>query len=325
MNDYTKLSKAEWVSLARQFYTHLFTELENFSDSEWQSATSYLGWNCKDLLNHMTSAISINFAVLLGLALKGTPVPPPGFNLFLRNAIEIDRRKNDSVAEILENFRSETDWFLSEFDRLSEADWKKPAFFLGDVDVSTLFLVQFADNLIHERDLLEANKRWKSFDPQFADPVLDWFMRALRPSFFKPEKAKGKSATIQYHVSGPGGGNWFYEIKDGACNAFQGILKSPEITVTTTTDYIVSASFARTRPGFGKLARLLARFIKKEKREDFTAKFLGVITVLTSVLLKYVKVTGDRKKAELISKNWFWQYWDRTEQVQTNIQNSRYR
>ena len=208
MIDHTKISKKEWLALARSFYIHLIDELNKISEEEWKSTTRYLGWDCKDLVNHMTSAITINFNLLIQMALDGKPVPEPGFNLFLRNADEVARRRMKTITETINEFSSEITKLLNRFDEMNEEQWLMPAFFfIGDVDICTLFLVQFADNVVHERDLLVARHQWKSFNPQYTAPLMDWFMRVFRPASFRPEKANGVSAIVQYHITGNIGGS----------------------------------------------------------------------------------------------------------------------
>jgi putative sterol carrier protein len=48
---------------------------------------------------------------------------------------------------------------------------------------------------------------------------------------FRPDKASGTNATIQYDVSGDGGGTWHAVIKDGACTVNQGPATNPNLTL----------------------------------------------------------------------------------------------
>jgi putative sterol carrier protein len=50
-------------------------------------------------------------------------------------------------------------------------------------------------------------------------------------SRFKADKAAGTSATIQYDISGDGGGTWHAVIKDGACTVNQGPVTNPNLTL----------------------------------------------------------------------------------------------
>ena len=54
----------------------------------------------------------------------------------------------------------------------------------------------------------------------------------LMTSRFKPEKAAGVSAVIQYEISGEGGGTWNATIQDGKCAVASGAAASPNLTLT---------------------------------------------------------------------------------------------
>jgi hypothetical protein len=326
VTDHTQISKDEWLALARIFYNQLLVEISITKNNEWMSDTRYLGWNCKDLVNHITSAITINFNFLIQLSLQGKPVPEYGFNLFLRNANEVVRRKDKTINEIINEFKVEFTKILNLFEGLSEEQWHLPAFFfIGDVDIKTLFLVQLADNVVHLRDLMMAKNKWKSFEPKIIDPLIDWFMVVFRPSFFRPEKASGKSALIQYNVIGSVKGNWFMKVENDTCKVFQGTVENPEIKITMTIEDLINSALARPSPFIGKLARLLQWIEKKERREDFTAHITSILANITSVLSGKIKLEGNLVKAVFEVDKWFWHFWERTEQTQENILRSKYR
>jgi putative sterol carrier protein len=48
---------------------------------------------------------------------------------------------------------------------------------------------------------------------------------------FRADKAVGTNATIQYDVSGAGGGTWHAVIKDGACAVQEGAAANPHLTL----------------------------------------------------------------------------------------------
>ena len=58
--------------------------------------------------------------------------------------------------------------------------WRPAWFFVGRVQVRTLFLVQFADNVFHERDLLIGTGRWPGIDPEWSRPLVDWAANIAR-------------------------------------------------------------------------------------------------------------------------------------------------
>ena len=52
------------------------------------------------------------------------------------------------------------------------------------------------------------------------------------PGRFRPDKAAGTNATIQYDISGDGGGTWNAVIKDGTCTVNQGPATNPNLTLS---------------------------------------------------------------------------------------------
>jgi len=46
---------------------------------------------------------------------------------------------------------------------------------------------------------------------------------------------------------------------------------------------------------------------------------------VSSIMLGKIKIEGNKHKAGLVAKKWFWHFWERTEQTQENILKSRYR
>jgi putative sterol carrier protein len=51
------------------------------------------------------------------------------------------------------------------------------------------------------------------------------------PGRFRADKASGTNATIQYDISGDGGGTWNAVIKDGTCAVTPGAAASPNLTL----------------------------------------------------------------------------------------------
>lgn len=56
----------------------------------------------------------------------------------------------------------------------------------------------------------------------------------LMPSRFKPDKAAGANAVIQYEIIGEGGGTWNATIKDGKCAVASGAATNPNLTLTVS-------------------------------------------------------------------------------------------
>lgn len=54
----------------------------------------------------------------------------------------------------------------------------------------------------------------------------------LMSSKFKAANAAGVNKTIQYEISGEGGGTWHAVIKDGTCSVSSGPASAADLTVT---------------------------------------------------------------------------------------------
>ncbi len=54
---------------------------------------------------------------------------------------------------------------------------------------------------------------------------------------FRPEKAAGVEAVIQYHLTGEEGGDYIITIKDGACTVSEGTAENPTMTLTADGRY----------------------------------------------------------------------------------------
>jgi len=320
MMDYTALSRRRWLDVAGRFYARLKGELASFTASDWERVSPYLGWRNRDLLAHMASAIPVNFRQVLDRALAGDPSAPPEFNTFARNAREVARRRKVPVAGSLQELWSGLDQILAIYRGMSDSRWLAPAwFFVGPVNVRTLFLAQLGDNVFHERDLLLVTGKWKGLDPEVAAPLVDWFLRELRPALFRPEKAIGLSALTLYRVTGNASGEWTMRIENGACRVDRASTHSPDVTVAADAEDLVVASQGRAAPLVGMLARAVDWLAGPNRKEDFVAKVTGYGSALPAILSGRIRATGDRRLANRV-RDAFWHFWERTEQTERNIE-----
>jgi putative sterol carrier protein len=62
-------------------------------------------------------------------------------------------------------------------------------------------------------------------------PTVKETFDAMGPRF-KPERAAGTNAVVQYDISGDGGGSWHAVIKDGACTIAEGPGTNPALTLS---------------------------------------------------------------------------------------------
>jgi putative sterol carrier protein len=52
------------------------------------------------------------------------------------------------------------------------------------------------------------------------------------PGRFRPDRAQGLRAVIQYDITGPGGGTYHVSIADGQCTLHEGPAPAPTLTLT---------------------------------------------------------------------------------------------
>jgi putative sterol carrier protein len=56
---------------------------------------------------------------------------------------------------------------------------------------------------------------------------------------FDPKNAQGLSGTLQFELSGDGGGEWYVKVKDGGVEVARGTAESPNLTVqAAASDYV---------------------------------------------------------------------------------------
>jgi putative sterol carrier protein len=63
------------------------------------------------------------------------------------------------------------------------------------------------------------------------------------PEVFRPEKARGVKAVIQFKLSGEGAGQWYVTIEDGACQVHEGTAEAADATIyMSAKDYVALAT-----------------------------------------------------------------------------------
>lgn len=319
MSDFRRLTRRDWLELADRFYARLDRTLAGMGAAEWHRPTAYLGWRARDVLAHMTSAMPVNFREVLGRALAGQHGPPGEFDTFARNAREVARRRTTPIADLLREFRHELDAILRLYREMSDGDWERPAwFFVGPVRVRTLFLAQFADNVFHERDLLLANRRWTGLDAEYTAPLVDWFLRELRPATFRADRAAGLTATMRYRLHGPAGGAWTMTVKDGTCSVDRGGEGRVDVTLVADAEALVAAAQARAPAWVGQVARMLEWTRGAKRAEDTVAAITGTASFGWALARRRIRVGGNRKIATRLNRA-FWHFWERTIMTATNI------
>jgi len=74
-----------------------------------------------------------------------------------------------------------------------------------------------------------------------AEPELDMIMMGM-PTAFNPETAGDLDATIQYALTGDGGGFYHLHIKDGECTAHRGLAANADLTINSPAEVWIAIS-----------------------------------------------------------------------------------
>jgi len=88
---------------------------------------------------------------------------------------------------------------------------------------------------------------------------------------FQPEAATGIQVVFQFNISGPGGGDWYTAIKDGACTVEGGVHPKPTTTL-------------------------------KMSDEDFLQYVGGQLPAMQAYTTGRLKIEGDLMKSQLVEK-----------------------
>jgi putative sterol carrier protein len=71
---------------------------------------------------------------------------------------------------------------------------------------------------------------------------------ARMPTSLDENAAKGLSATIQFNLSGDGGGAWYVTVKDGKATVTKGSVSSPNMTMAMTAEDYVDMNTGKLNP-----------------------------------------------------------------------------
>ncbi|MEO6420778.1 MAG: SCP2 sterol-binding domain-containing protein [Polyangiaceae bacterium] len=69
--------------------------------------------------------------------------------------------------------------------------------------------------------------------------VKTYFLEVI-PRIFVPDKVKGATFAIQYHITGEGAGDYVLEIKDDKCTTHEGKHESPKLAITIEGPHILA-------------------------------------------------------------------------------------
>jgi putative sterol carrier protein len=65
---------------------------------------------------------------------------------------------------------------------------------------------------------------------------LDKHFEGMAKLAFRPLKARGWKAVLQYIIEGPGGGNHYLVIEDQTCTHYEGVADEPTLTITANIE-----------------------------------------------------------------------------------------
>ncbi len=63
---------------------------------------------------------------------------------------------------------------------------------------------------------------------------------------FKPEKAQGIDALMQFELSGDAGGQYWVKVVDGTCTSGAGSVENPRITIKSSVDTWMDIAAGKT-------------------------------------------------------------------------------
>jgi putative sterol carrier protein len=68
------------------------------------------------------------------------------------------------------------------------------------------------------------------------------------PSRFRPDRATGTNAVVQYDIGGEGGGTWHAVIKDGTCTVKEGAAQNPNLTLQVSAQDWIDVTTGKQNP-----------------------------------------------------------------------------
>jgi len=102
-----------------------------------------------------------------------------------------------------------------------------------------------------------------------------------------PNEAKDLDATIQFHVNGEDGGDYYLTIDDGKCDFSVGIIPNPTLTINTPSDVWLKIARKETN---GALALMTGKYKASGKM---------------SLMMRMDKIfSRQATEAELAEKGW---------------------
>jgi putative sterol carrier protein len=68
------------------------------------------------------------------------------------------------------------------------------------------------------------------------------------PGRFRPDRATGTTAVVQYDIAGEGGGTWHAVIRDGTCAVNAGPAATPSLTLSMSAQDWIDMTTGKQNP-----------------------------------------------------------------------------
>lgn len=214
---FTAVSLAADMLELREIYSGYF---ERVKEEAWERQTERrpTGWTMRQTIAHLGAvAYAYRQSVLAGLA--GLPVELPGLNersdLSAANAVAIEARADQSPSELVTDFLntlSETASLVCGLEPEQLALETAVPFLSGRSTLAELVGGSLAHaGIIHGAQITATTRRtpiWLFYRPGLMRRQLTRFFHIMGRAYW-PERGGDRHFTIQFNVSGQGGGSWF--------------------------------------------------------------------------------------------------------------------
>ncbi|MFJ1699272.1 maleylpyruvate isomerase N-terminal domain-containing protein [Streptomyces sp. NPDC088252] len=181
---------------------------------EWVAPSAATGWSVKDVATHMADLLSI-----LTSAVRGAP--DTGLGIERLNDVHVTERADWAPDDVLADFTRQSAEALPVFDTLQNepyASTRAPYLDLGTYPLHTMADVCAFDFYDHLRwDILAPRgplrRQPPSPDETRLRPAVGWLLTGL--PYMQPGLADSLTEPIQLTLTGPGGGAWMLDPRQG--------------------------------------------------------------------------------------------------------------